>query len=481
LNNDDDSGASNTDNITNSTRMRFTVSGVVAGAEVSLLVGGTVVATDTASSTTITFDIDPNDAGFEQGVNNVTAIQVVNDVTSPSSTAFAVTFDSVLEDITPAFPSDAFGNIPLSYNAENEEEGQQNFVYSLVTAPTGMTINPTNGQVSWTPTAAQIGSHNVTIRATDLAGNQTESDNTIDVIAVRYAEITLVPVDSAGNTLTSIRKGTDFFLEARVKDLRPDAAGIEAAFIDIFYNGDLASVQGAIVRGSLTPYTLDPAGTTSVAGAITGAGGRTDNTTLGSTSRILFRVPMRATKVGELVFNANPATVGDNKIFVSTSSGTQVELSGDNFEIKPATIDVQTTFVPGDDTFNVDEDSTNVTLNVLNNDVSADDPLSDLVLVSVTTGSEQGTITLSADKKTLLYTPKANFFGEETFTYTVKNELGDEVTADVTVVVANVNDNPVATNDTANINQRSPRPVGQQPPGLRLPCRRLGHRRDAGS
>jgi large repetitive protein len=453
LNNDDDSGASNTDNITNSTRFRFTVSGVQANAEVSLLVGGTVVTTDTATGTTITFDIDPNDTGFQQGVNNITAIQVVNNVTSLSSTAFAMTFDSFLDVITPAFPSEAFGNVAISYNAENEEEGQQNFVYSLSTAPTGMTINPTNGVVSWTPTGAQLGSHNVKIRATDLAGNQTESDQNINVVAVRYAEITLVPVDGAGNTLTTIRKGTDFFLEARVKDLRPDAAGIEAAFLDIFYNGELASVQGAVVRGSLTPYTLDPAGESGLAGAIMGVGGRTTDTSIDGASRILFRVPMRATKVGELVFNANPATVGANKIFTATSSGSQVDMVSSNFEIKSATIAVQTTFVPSDDTFNVDEDSTNATLNVLNNDVSAEDPISQLELVSVTAGSEQGTITLSSDKKTLLYTPKANFFGQETFSYVVKNELGDEDTGSVTVVVANVNDNPVATNDTASINE----------------------------
>jgi hypothetical protein len=40
--------------------------------------------------------------------------------------------------------------------------------YSLETAPTGMAINPTTGQITWTPTEAQgPGAHNVTVRVTD--------------------------------------------------------------------------------------------------------------------------------------------------------------------------------------------------------------------------------------------------------------------------------------------------------------------------
>lgn len=39
--------------------------------------------------------------------------------------------------------------------------------WSLITAPAGMTINPTTGQVSWTPAQGQSGSHPVTIRVSD--------------------------------------------------------------------------------------------------------------------------------------------------------------------------------------------------------------------------------------------------------------------------------------------------------------------------
>ena len=42
--------------------------------------------------------------------------------------------------------------------------------YSLVSAPGGMTINPTNGFVRWTPTTNQVGSASVTVRASSTAG-----------------------------------------------------------------------------------------------------------------------------------------------------------------------------------------------------------------------------------------------------------------------------------------------------------------------
>jgi hypothetical protein len=42
--------------------------------------------------------------------------------------------------------------------------------YSLTQAPAGMTIDPTTGVIDWTPGEADLGSHDVTVRATALGG-----------------------------------------------------------------------------------------------------------------------------------------------------------------------------------------------------------------------------------------------------------------------------------------------------------------------
>ena len=54
---------------------------------------------------------------------------------------------------------------------------------------------------------------------------------------------------------------------------------------------------------------------------------------------------------------------------------------------------------------------------------------------------------------TVSYTPNLNFFGADSFTYTVSDGNGGTDTATVSVAVTNVNDAPVANNDNYSMNQ----------------------------
>jgi len=56
--------------------------------------------------------------------------------------------------------------VPYSYTAAATIPGGGTFSYSLVTRPTGMTINAASGVISWTPTASQAGSYPVVVAAT---------------------------------------------------------------------------------------------------------------------------------------------------------------------------------------------------------------------------------------------------------------------------------------------------------------------------
>ncbi|MBT0663850.1 fibronectin type III domain-containing protein [Geobacter pelophilus] len=56
------------------------------------------------------------------------------------------------------------------------------FYYTLLTAPSGMTVS-TTGLVSWTPTSAQLGAKNVLIRVSDIVGNSVEQSMIITVTA----------------------------------------------------------------------------------------------------------------------------------------------------------------------------------------------------------------------------------------------------------------------------------------------------------
>ncbi|WP_374089806.1 Ig-like domain-containing protein [Methylomicrobium lacus] len=102
--------------------------------------------------------------------------------------------------------------------------------------------------------------------------------------------------------------------------------------------------------------------------------------------------------------------------------------------------------VANDDTASVEEDGT-TTLPVLSNDsVSGGNSLS---IVSVGTPGH-GVATINNDG-TIAYKPSANFYGSDSFTYTISDGIGGSASATVNITVNPVNDAPVAVNDTATV------------------------------
>jgi hypothetical protein len=64
-----------------------------------------------------------------------------------------------------------------------------------------------------------------------------------------------------------------------------------------------------------------------------------------------------------------------------------------------------------------------------------------------------GSVVVQADNSSVRYSPTANFFGTDTFTYTVTDGSGGQSSAIVTVTVADVNDSPQAANDTLAVTE----------------------------
>jgi hypothetical protein len=103
-----------------------------------------------------------------------------------------------------------------------------------------------------------------------------------------------------------------------------------------------------------------------------------------------------------------------------------------------------------DDHADVLEDSGANAVGVLANDTDANGDT--LAVVSVTQGAN-GSVAITGGGTGVSYAPNANFFGADSFTYTVSDGNGGTDTATVTVSVANVNDAPVANNDNYSTNQ----------------------------
>jgi|GEM_PF-553146 len=71
--------------------------------------------------------------------------------------------------------------------------------WSLITGPTGMTLSPSTGQISWTDPQPPESTHWVTVRATNIAGND-ETSWTLTIDALPPVVATLTNASTAPNT-----------------------------------------------------------------------------------------------------------------------------------------------------------------------------------------------------------------------------------------------------------------------------------------
>ena len=94
---------------------------------------------------------------------------------------------------------------------------------------------------------------------------------------------------------------------------------------------------------------------------------------------------------------------------------------------------------------------------VLDNDADADLlNEGDILLVTEFNGVDHGTASITNSDTTITFTPETNWYGTEFFTYTIKDKNDVTDTANVTVIVSAVNDNPSAVGDHYTINEDTP-------------------------
>ena len=145
-------------------------------------------------------------------------------------------------------------------------------------------------------------------------------------------------------------------------------------------------------------------------------------------------------------------TPNDNFAGTDTFTYTIADAAG---LLDTATVTVTVTNVDNDapdavnDTATVLEDSGATAINVLGNDTDPDP--GDTRTITAITQPTNGVVAITGTPGTgVTYTPAANFAGTDTFTYTISDAAGLLDTATVTVTVTNVNDPPIAVDDTVS-------------------------------
>lgn len=178
-----DSGASQTDNITNVTSPTVLV-GVQAGQLVRLFVDGKQAGATTAASTQVSFVTGP----LADGVHQITAtVQDAVGNVSSASAALAVTIDTVAPaapvfDLTAATDSGAVGDHTTDF-ATVALTGAAAAGVRIDVLQTGDTTTAAGGAFTLANVALRLGDNSLTARATDVAGNQSSFTRVLTRVA----------------------------------------------------------------------------------------------------------------------------------------------------------------------------------------------------------------------------------------------------------------------------------------------------------
>ena len=446
-----DSGESDVDNTTRDGSLQFVVEGVTAGATVQLVnvATSTVIGQAVASGSTVTITTT-NIAALGDGSYNLAARQIDGNAVSDLSTNLALTYDSTAPESSAASAVKT-ANVGQQYQTDliNAEEGA--ITYSLSQSPSGATIDPSTGVITWTPTQADVGDQTFTVDIADIAGNVQTDTFTVAVGEEAIVEIRLELTDLNGNAISQVNVGDEFLLRMVAVDSRPIAAqrqGVFSAYADILFDANIIqAANGATIEFS-DDFGIVRSGTLS-SGLINELGAATSNITPSFEEEALIAsLRMQAVAAGQVNVMAESAD----------SDGAEVLLYGLNNEVLPAeifynsvTLNVGADFTANDDSVTVDEDASATTIDVLGNDVI--NGSGSLSVISVTQPAEGGSVTLS--NGTVSFTPAAEFFGSTEFTYRVGDGSGAQDIATVTVTVTPQNDPPTGVGDTFNVDADS--------------------------
>ncbi|MHB8897921.1 MAG: Ig-like domain-containing protein, partial [Thermoguttaceae bacterium] len=327
------------------------------------------------------------------------------------------------------------GTDTFTYRATNTTSQQSNVAPVTITvnasndAPTGVADTYTTTEdTTLTRTAAQ----GVLVNDTDPDGD------TLTATLVNQAAHGTVTLNANGSfnyVPATNYSGTDSFTY-KVGDGTTQSAAITVNLTVTAVNDAPTVVADA--------YTVDEDGTLTVTAANGVLKNDTDPDSTSFTAAIVTQ-PAHGTVTlnadGSFTYTPTANYQGTDTFTYKASDGTGAATS------PAATVTVTVNDKPDapvatDDTSNAVNDGNSILIDVLANDTTAPDAGETLTLTAVTQGSAGGTVTIENGK--IRYKPATGKTGQETFTYTVKDNDGLTDTATVTVTVAAPADNTIS-------------------------------------
>lgn len=344
-----------------------------------------------------------------------------------------------------------------------------------------ISLNPATRTFTFNPDDPQVGQSTITLTATDTSGGSISTSFQLNVtpvndapiakaIAITGLEDTAITVDAPANvtdadsappfTIAIATNPTNGTVQVAadgkiVYTPNPNFFGSDS-FTYTASDGNLVSVPATV---TVTVENVNDPPTTQADAAITAVAvpitidvlandlDKDDTTNVSSINPATLAVSANPTNGsvavvnGKVLYTPNAGFLG-NDSFQYTVKDTQGATS------TPATVTVKVSDRPiaTPDVVTVAEDGV-VTINVLANDTDQDSVINP-ASVAIASPTTNGTLTVNPNGE-VTYTPKANFFGTDSFTYTVKDSNGmTSLPGTVTITVTSVNDVPVANPDT---------------------------------
>lgn len=257
----------------------------------------------------------------------------------------------------------------------------------------------------------------------------------------------LETTDLVGTPISAVNQGAEFLLNVFVQDVRPDTVsdrGVFQAYVDVTFDEALVTAVGPFSHGDSyqewTSGNLATSGLLDDAGGVQTGFGLDPLGPLGPDEFLLFSVPFEAQAPGTVEFaSAADLDLDDVGLFEPTVS---VPADDVVFGTTVLTVNIGPV-VAFPDAFTVDEDSSNNFFDVLLNDEI--NTTGTLIITGVGATDRGGTVVNNGDH--LLYSPAPDFWGTETFTYSIGDGLGNTDQESVVVTVRAINDAPVARDD----------------------------------
>jgi hypothetical protein len=146
-------------------------------------------------------------------------ITVMDDDSGSNSTTFKLTVLNVNDQPTLIYisPQTATEDAPFSLQLVGQDvDVGDTLTYSMITSPSGMTINQATGLISWMPTNGDVGSHTAIVRVSDASGAFAERSFQITVANVNDPPMIIT------TALSNATEGSMYVVPIQAEDVDGD-------------------------------------------------------------------------------------------------------------------------------------------------------------------------------------------------------------------------------------------------------------------